>query len=876
MRLTLKYKLLFWFISFSIVSLLFIIPFNLLFFRNREQVNDTAKKIDDLHFYILNKRNYQSQFLIYDAKSEFYFSERKSNNLDNYHATVKKINELSDLLRSDMFLSNKSLEYRLRDIKSMDDSCNYYFDAIEQLIFERGFKDEGLIGRMRASIHFLENTPGTDLSKILMIRRHEKDYMLRNDSVYIRKLIDLTELYINELKITTQFPVQKRDTLVKSLNSYRNDFLNLVESDKKIGVRENDGYTFLLANCYTKLDGLIFDLIKNVNSERSKYFIAMKSYYLVYSLLIFMFCVFISFYLAKIITKPIKLLTDTIIHFKNGQFSKIDNIQINGNDLEFKFLFEEFLDLLSRIQLREKERDAAEENLRYNEHRYRELAELLPISLFETDDMGYFNFVNKTWYEVFGYTESDLRRGIHMFDLMRCEDGTSPNFDILQTETILRAKLANGMNIPVILYSNNIVMNNKKIGWRGIIIDHSEREKYIKALKDEKNRAENADKLKTAFLSNMSHEIRTPMNAIIGFSSLIEDKELHVEKRSDYIKLIQASGQQLLGLINDIIDISKIEAGMLAINISVCKVNEFMEDIFNTYKMGLLKNINHNVEMKLLIDAEQDSMILMTDVLRLRQVLVNLLNNAIKFTHKGYVELGYKLKSGKILFYVKDTGIGIPDDMKDNVFKRFMQVDHGLNRSYQGTGLGLTISKNLVELLGGTISVESVVGKGSTFYCEFEKSKELKNTEKKVKPVKINKLNSVVKKFESFNVLIAEDNDINYRLIHDILEVVGITIIRAVNGIEVLDKLRAVKSIDMIIMDMNMPEVNGFEATQIIRQTNSDLPIIACTAYALDIEKERCLEVGCNDYIPKPIDQEHLLMVCSNYYLGRINKENSK
>ena len=377
-------------------------------------------------------------------------------------------------------------------------------------------------------------------------------------------------------------------------------------------------------------------------------------------------------------------------------------------------------------------------------------------------------------------------------------------------------------------------------------------------LEEAKEKAEESDRLKSAFLANMSHEIRTPMNSILGFSELLAHKNLSEDKRQRFSGYIHQSGEQLMMLINDIIDISKIESNQLEITRKWCDVNAIMGDTIATHRQSPLFKQKESLSLEFKKCPTNEDLIVFSDPLRLRQIFDNLINNAIKFTSKGLIEIGYSIKenSGKekeyIEFYISDTGVGIPDKSFSMIFKRFVQAD---NQGQQaGTGLGLSITKGLVELLGGRIWVESRYGQGSVFYfshpmlkIEAGKSiKERKNT--------INSLASLKNRL----IFIAEDDAHSYFLIHELLTDTGARLVHFKNGKELLRGVE--KEIpDLIILDMNMPIMNGLEAVKQIRKKHSAIPIIAQTAYAMAEEKSACLAAGCDDYIAKPLKATELL-----------------
>ncbi len=383
-------------------------------------------------------------------------------------------------------------------------------------------------------------------------------------------------------------------------------------------------------------------------------------------------------------------------------------------------------------------------------------------------------------------------------------------------------------------------------------------------IKKAKETAEESDRLKTAFLSNMSHEIRTPMNAIIGFAEILKQPKIPKDTRDHYIDIITSKGNLLMNIINDIIDISKVEAGEIEISKSACKVNEMLEELHLTFHKTKTLAGKSEVDLHLVIPDKEKELVVFTDSFRLRQVISNLIDNALKFTHKGFVEFGYSVidkEEKKLKYYVKDTGIGISLDKQELIFTRFRQIEESYTREFGGTGLGLSISQKLVELLGGKIKVESDVGKGSTFSFEIPFT-EVEITEK---PIKVKELQEAQYNWKGKVVLIVEDNLSSYYLLKNFLQHSGCEIIHTKSGIEAVEICTSNKNIDLVLMDIQLPEMNGYEATRLIKEHRNDLPIIAQTAYAMAEDAQKSYNAGCDEYLSKPIEKVKLMSLMSKY-----------
>ena len=355
-------------------------------------------------------------------------------------------------------------------------------------------------------------------------------------------------------------------------------------------------------------------------------------------------------------------------------------------------------------------------------------------------------------------------------------------------------------------------------------------------------RAEESDRLKSAFLANMSHEIRTPLNAIVGFSGILASTDEEQEKQ-EYMSIIESNNTLLLQLISDILDLSKIEAGTLEFVHTDFELNKLMREKENVMRLKTDQNV------ELVFEQRYETCHVRTDRNRLSQLMINLLTNAAKFTHRGSIRFGYELRAGQLYFWVADTGCGIPAERKDAVFERFVK----LNSFKQGTGLGLSICRTIVEHLGGNIGVESEEGKGSTFW--FTLPYVPGQSEQAEAPAQILQAIPTVEK-DKLVILIAEDNESNYRLFESILRH-EYKLVHAWNGREAVDLFNRYTP-HLVLMDINMPVMDGYEATAEIRKQSADVPIIAVTAFAFASDEQKVLSSGFDGYMPKPINARQL------------------
>ena len=385
-------------------------------------------------------------------------------------------------------------------------------------------------------------------------------------------------------------------------------------------------------------------------------------------------------------------------------------------------------------------------------------------------------------------------------------------------------------------------------------LDITKKKEAEQQLINAKKKAEESDNLKTAFLANLSHEIRTPMNGILGFADLIKNENLAPDVISKYIHIIESSGERMLRLINDLIDISKIESNQIVFHYEKTNLNELIDEIYNFFILQANeKSIKFTCE-KGLDNSESDIII---DKLKMGQVLSNVLNNALKFTKEGTIHFKYKLENNKIIFSVKDTGVGILPGMEEVIFERFNQAENNFLKETEGLGLGLSISKSFIEKMGGKIWVESEYGKGAEFFITipFEGDKN-ESTDKKITQEHVidNEL----------TILIAEDDGVSYLYIETLLTNHGFKLYHAENGKQAIELFNKHPEINLILMDLKMPVMNGIEATSEIRKKDPKIPIIAQTAYAFDKDKQMAMDAGCSDFITKPIIKDLLMEKIAN------------
>ncbi len=545
------------------------------------------------------------------------------------------------------------------------------------------------------------------------------------------------------------------------------------------------------------------------------------------------------------------------------------------------------------------------DKLQESEKRFHDTADLLPQIVYECDLQGNLSFVNKYGLITFGYTHEEFEQGMNILSVVVPEDHVRAmnNFkqrlagEEMQSSQYTALK-KDGSTFPVSMYSNVAYKKNIPVGLRGIVIDITEQQRVEKTLQEAKEAAEAASESKSQFLANISHELRTPMNGIIGMTDLTLETELDDHQR-ECLSIVKDSSESLLKILNSILDFSKLEANRLDIESVDFALRQVIETVIGNQSVEAL---NKSIELSYTINSNVPGD-LCGDPGRLHQVLANVIGNAVKFTEEGSVNLKIKVdpehkaddpNQVMFLFEVQDTGIGIPENKINLIFESFEQVDGSYTRKYNGTGLGLAITKELVTLMGGTINVQSQLGRGSTFFIRLPfitascmDAQTMMNTpEIRVKSYQEDHVNIDEKSVHAnFNILLAEDDLINQKVAKDILEQDGYSLDVVCDGKEVLEIIQK-KSYDLILMDVQMLEMDGLETTRQIRalkdkNENSEIPIVALTAHAMPGDKEKCIKAGMNGYLTKPIHAKKLINIVGQYEVHKEsddesqNKENS-
>ena len=492
----------------------------------------------------------------------------------------------------------------------------------------------------------------------------------------------------------------------------------------------------------------------------------------------------------------------------------------------------------------------AKEKAEKNEKKFRELYEKSGDAIFIVENERFIN-CNQATTELFKYNNKEDFYNLHPSEV---SPEYQPDGELSLTKSIRMMQTAikngthrfdwqhkknNGDLFPVEVLLTAISTDSKKQIIHAVCRDISEREKNKNELVYAKEKAEESDRLKSAFLANMSHEIRTPMNGILGFASLLKLPDLKKEQITDYVTVIEKSGLRMLNIINDIMDISKIEAGQMEVNNSYCNVNKQIDDIYSFFKPEAVKA---GLELSTSKAFENEDAITYTDYEKLYAVLVNLIKNSIKYSNYGSINFGYFKVDNELVFFVRDTGIGIPKNRQDAIFERFVQADIEDTKVYEGAGLGLSISKAYVEMLNGRIWLESEEGKGSNFY--FTIPYVTKTPDTKVVEDKVIETHTKTKLPKKLNILIADDEEIASSFLQIVLKDCANNIYYAKDGYEAINICKNNPDLDLILMDIKMPLLDGYSVTREIRKVNNQIKIIAQTAYALPGDSSKAIKAG--------------------------------
>lgn len=516
--------------------------------------------------------------------------------------------------------------------------------------------------------------------------------------------------------------------------------------------------------------------------------------------------------------------------------------------------------LLLRFQVKK-----ATARLQASEEKYRLLVNNQNDLIVKVDPEGRFLFVSPSYCKLFGKSEEELLGQkflplVHESDRKTTAEAMKklhepPHSAYMEQRALTR----NGWRW--LAWSDTAILDEKGeiIEIIGTGRDITKRKKAEEELQLAKEKAEESDRLKTAFLNNMSHEIRTPLNGILGFIDLINNPNTPPDKKDYYFRIVDQSSKQLLSIIDDIVNMATIETGQEVLRENPASVNQVMQNVYEQFRQSAeSKQLSFNFVSYL---GTEESLAIL-DETKLIQVLSNLVNNAIKFTTEGRVEFNCRLSDEGILFGVEDTGCGIPEQYHKQIFERFRQINPDDTREYGGNGLGLAISKAYVELMGGEINVESAPGIGSKFFFTIPYKRVNRDDSSNTQPKASYGVHENIKEQV---ILLAEDEYSNFLLLEVLLQKYNFRIIHVTNGDDAVKRCIEDEKVDLVLMDIKMPVMNGLDATKLIKKHRPELPVIAITAHALSGDRETALNAGCDDYLAKPFERSELLQTISNY-----------
>lgn len=482
-----------------------------------------------------------------------------------------------------------------------------------------------------------------------------------------------------------------------------------------------------------------------------------------------------------------------------------------------------------------------------------------PVSIVITDKSGNIEYVNPKFTDITGYSlEESIGKNPRISqsgktprelyeELWRSISSGKPWTGVLLNKKKNGELYWESVSISPIINAEGLIIH-----YVAVKEDITIRKTMEEELKAAKEKAEESERLKAAFLANMSHEIRTPMNGILGFADLLREPKLSAEEHDQYLSIIETSGQRMLNIINDLINISKVESGQMKLSIGETNINEQLLFLYNFFKLEAKQK---GIELLFVYPLKDKDSIIKTDREKVYAVLTNLIKNALKFTSEGNITIGYEVVNDTLRFFVQDTGIGIPESHLSAVFDRFKQVDSELTSGIEGSGLGLSIAKAYIELLGGSIWVESELGKGSTFYFTLPYSKETRKSEEE--PIYITRQGIPRKEYpQGITILIAEDDESSQKYLQAVLNNMNFNLIFVRNGYEAVEACQRDPKINVVLMDIKMSVMDGYTAAKMIRQIRPQMPIIAQTAIAVDTEQYADV---FNVYLTKPIRASEMI-----------------
>ncbi len=541
---SLRYRLLAWFIAFVLLIAGLMLPANLIYHSREKEIAQVSQNINALYIHFLKDTKSVNDFLTVEPANIDFFSKGQSPYL-NFHlqASEKMLTDLQDI-RESRPAGSLGIRDRMDSLSIHLQQYNYLFDSLMYLVYKRGYRNFGLEGELFDYGELLENAPGFTSRDVYQLRKIENDYFFNNDTSSFQSFIRLLPSLSASLSGNDRLSVDAKNKTRELLSNYAAAFLRLVELDKQTGIRKNLALRASLNKESAAIESLFTSLSEKTVVKQKVLMSRLNGFYLLSLLLIFSMAVIFSYISSKHIVWHLEALTNYISVLAKNHLAAGPSLDLHNSAREIKQIYREFRNLLSQMKIWETQRDRALQNAEDNQQRYRELADMLPQSVFETDSFGNYTYVNKAWYNAFGYTPGDLGEGLNLIETLISESNQE---DILGNQKIENlnyiAIRKNGSRFPATVYTDNIVRDSKIAGRRGIIVDITDRINYIRTLQQETSKAKTSDELKSSFLANMSHEIRTPMNSIIGFSNLLASEQIPDNQKKDFTHYIRTSSE---------------------------------------------------------------------------------------------------------------------------------------------------------------------------------------------------------------------------------------------------------------------------------------------------------------------------------------------